>query len=162
MVIIFSVVGSVVLLTVVAIGLVVYMRKRTRNNREPTHSSLVPMQTYRSQFSSESEMQQFNQQRYLTSGSFHVPTRNSVGMKLLCLHLLLINFYFKDSLKDAPSNMNIPFQELTTVKRLGGGAFGEVFQCSWRGITVAVKKIKDGVINEKEVTNFLNEAQLMA
>mmetsp|Transcript_12505 Transcript_12505/g.45598 ORF Transcript_12505/g.45598 Transcript_12505/m.45598 type:complete len:613 (-) Transcript_12505:2254-4092(-) len=62
----------------------------------------------------------------------------------------------------------IPAEELKFQRRLGGGAFGEVFLASWHGVEVAVKRLnplvysgaEDG--NASSIADFMAEARLLA
>ena len=46
-------------------------------------------------------------------------------------------------------------------KELGFGSFGVVFKAFWRKSEVAVKKLKANDFNEKKLTDFLTEADLL-
>ena len=57
-------------------------------------------------------------------------------------------------------NLRIEFTELEILDRIGGGAFGEILKCRWRGTLVAAKCIKsakiykDWMTKHKQVENF--------
>lgn len=46
--------------------------------------------------------------------------------------------------------------------KLGEGAFGEVLKCKWRGIPVAVKKLKSQTLSSQSIQMFKKELQLMS
>lgn len=46
-------------------------------------------------------------------------------------------------------NMQVEFEELEMVDRIGAGAFGEIYKCRWRGTLVAAKIIKTAKIQKE-------------
>ncbi|KXS21568.1 kinase-like protein [Gonapodya prolifera JEL478] len=91
----------------------------------------------------------------------------------------------KDAMQSLVEDFIVPWSELKLMKRLGGGAFGEVHLAKWRGIDdVAVKILKSsttlsmkreiagqqggasfapgGKEDQKAVEEFMNELKLMA
>lgn len=46
------------------------------------------------------------------------------------------------------NNLEVDFDELDMVDRIGSGAFGEIFKCNWRGTLVAAKCIKSARIRQ--------------
>ena len=54
--------------------------------------------------------------------------------------------------KRAMDNMQVEFDELEMIDRIGSGAFGEIYKCRWRGTLVAAKIIRTAKIR-KEWTN---------
>lgn len=55
----------------------------------------------------------------------------------------------------------INFSEIQLIKEIGHGAFGKVFQASWRSTPVAVKQLNTEAIGTNKVEEFLNEISLM-
>mmetsp|Transcript_19817 Transcript_19817/g.27674 ORF Transcript_19817/g.27674 Transcript_19817/m.27674 type:complete len:892 (-) Transcript_19817:24-2699(-) len=55
----------------------------------------------------------------------------------------------------------IDYKELEMQKELGFGSFGVVFKALWRKSEVAVKKLKATDFNEKKLSDFLTEADLL-
>ena len=53
-------------------------------------------------------------------------------------------------------NMEVNFQELDLIDRIGSGAFGEIYKCRWRGTLVAAKIIKSAKIRN----DWLNKRML--
>ena len=58
------------------------------------------------------------------------------------------------------SNWEIPYHELVVGKLVGSGAYGEVYEGSWRNVTVAIKKLKDKTISEERIKEFMEEAEI--
>jgi len=46
-------------------------------------------------------------------------------------------------------NLQVDFNELEMIERIGSGAFGEIYKCRWRGILVAAKCIKASKIQKE-------------
>jgi len=55
---------------------------------------------------------------------------------------------------------DILLSELMTKDRVGGGAFGDVYYGEWRGVTVAIKKIK-GELSDSALADFRSEVKVM-
>lgn len=56
----------------------------------------------------------------------------------------------------------LDIEEIELVRTIGRGNFGEVFQGNWRGIDVAVKKVKLSLEgNEEVIRDFEREADIM-
>lgn len=54
-----------------------------------------------------------------------------------------------DSWKDRQhDNLQVKFEELDVIERIGSGAFGEIYKCRWRGVLVASKIIKTAKIRD--------------
>jgi serine/threonine protein kinase len=58
------------------------------------------------------------------------------------------------------SHISIEYKDLQFGKLIGHGAFGEVFECRWRGTKVAVKQLKKDM-SEQEFSDFCSEAVIM-
>jgi len=56
----------------------------------------------------------------------------------------------------------IPFDDLTLGKQIGDGVYGTVFIAKWRGVTVAVKKLKVKQNRQKILDEFKNEVAILA
>lgn len=52
-------------------------------------------------------------------------------------------------------------EELVLGRRLGAGTFGEVYQATWRGTTVAVKRLLVNVVNAELKAAFIHEASVL-
>lgn len=65
------------------------------------------------------------------------------------------------ALKRRTTEFGITFSELQFGKLLGKGSQGEVFQASWRGSNVAVKKIDTRKIDAEVIREFCKEAEIM-
>jgi len=65
--------------------------------------------------------------------------------------------------KDKPQlgQYQIDYRELVFEKEIGKGAYGEVWKGKWRGLIVAIKKLRDS-LDEKQQTDFLDEARVMS
>lgn len=61
-----------------------------------------------------------------------------------------------DSDKRVVDNMEVNFDELDLIDRIGSGAFGEIYKCRWRGTLVAAKIIKSAKIRN----DWLNKRML--
>eukprot|EP01114_Cavostelium_apophysatum_P013188 TRINITY_DN3132_c0_g1_i5.p1 TRINITY_DN3132_c0_g1~~TRINITY_DN3132_c0_g1_i5.p1 ORF type:complete len:1448 (-),score=345.98 TRINITY_DN3132_c0_g1_i5:8-4351(-) len=55
----------------------------------------------------------------------------------------------------------IPYDEIEIGGKLGAGAFGTVYQGTWRGTDVAVKTITKSDLTEQDISEFLRELVLM-
>lgn len=47
------------------------------------------------------------------------------------------------------------------IHEIGSGGFGKVFEATWAGMKVAVKKVHDGALSANAQQSFLNEVKLM-
>ena len=56
---------------------------------------------------------------------------------------------------------NVHYSEIQFEKKLGAGAFGEVWKGEWAGTPVAIKKILAGDIKESDLEEFAEEVLLM-
>jgi len=45
-------------------------------------------------------------------------------------------------------SLYVNFEEIEMIEKIGGGAFGEIYKCRWRGTNVAAKCIKSGKIQK--------------
>jgi len=54
----------------------------------------------------------------------------------------------------------VPHSELTMEKKLGEGAYGVVYRGKWRGITVAIKEMKD-LDDEEAINDFRSEIAIL-
>jgi hypothetical protein len=61
-----------------------------------------------------------------------------------------------DSERRVVDNMEVNFDELDLIDRIGSGAFGEIYKCRWRGTLVAAKIIKSAKIRH----DWLNKRML--
>lgn len=66
-----------------------------------------------------------------------------------------------DNLKKTTATWNIPFDELVFGRLLGKGSQGEVYKASWRGLTVAVKKVDTSKVSQDIIQDFCSEAEIM-
>ena len=57
---------------------------------------------------------------------------------------------------------NIQYNELTFEKKIGAGAFGEVWKGEWAGTNVAIKKILKADISEADLKEFSTEILLVS
>jgi len=57
------------------------------------------------------------------------------------------------SQKRVNDNMQVEFDELEMIDKIGSGAFGEIYKCRWRGTLVAAKIIKSAKIRRDWVNN---------
>lgn len=62
------------------------------------------------------------------------------------------------SSKRQQDNMQVEFDELEMIDRIGAGAFGEIYKCRWRGTLVAAKIIKSAKIRRDWVNKRMMEA----
>lgn len=58
-------------------------------------------------------------------------------------------------------DFNIELPELRLIKQIGEGASGEIFQGSWKGIQVAVKKVAKNVLEGEHFERFRAEIALL-
>lgn len=56
---------------------------------------------------------------------------------------------------------NINYNEIKFIKKIGAGAFGEVWKGEWAGTDVAIKKILKADISESDLNEFSSEILLM-
>ncbi|KAL6053226.1 guanylate cyclase [Balamuthia mandrillaris] len=58
----------------------------------------------------------------------------------------------------------VNYSELELLDKIGSGGMGEVFRAKWRGLVVAVKKMKQpsGFIMKEDLRNFLREINIMS
>ena len=56
---------------------------------------------------------------------------------------------------------HINYSEIKFLKKIGAGAFGEVWSAEWAGTQVAVKKILKADIGEEDLAEFSQEILLM-
>ena len=54
--------------------------------------------------------------------------------------------------------MQVPFSELSVLRKIGEGGFGEVILAEWRGIEVVLKKLKSSSV---PVESLLHEAKTL-
>lgn len=64
-------------------------------------------------------------------------------------------------LKKTTAEFGIKYDELKFGKLLGKGSQGEVFKASWRGSTIAVKKVDTRKVPPEIIEEFAQEAQIM-
>jgi len=62
-----------------------------------------------------------------------------------------------DSSPQGAYEWEIPYNELVIKRQLGEGSFGVVYQGSWRGTSVAIKKLKTQGINQSVLEDFKAE-----
>jgi len=56
---------------------------------------------------------------------------------------------------------SIPLDEITNLELLEKGSFGIIYRGSWRGTTIAIKKLPSGNMSEKLLNEFYQEAEIM-
>ena len=61
---------------------------------------------------------------------------------------------------DGKEDWEIKVQELTLIKQIGKGNFGEVWKGEWRGCSVAIKKVANSALYIN-ATQFRQEANIM-
>ncbi len=59
-------------------------------------------------------------------------------------------------------SIEVPYADLTFEHRLGGGGFGDVFKGTWKGVAVAIKKLKIMDLVSSGLEEFKQEALLMS
>ena len=57
---------------------------------------------------------------------------------------------------------SIPFHQLTTLRELGRGGFGIVYEGLWQGVKVAIKKSASSSLPQDVLNEFMREAELHA
>eukprot|EP01097_Dermamoeba_algensis_P006576 TRINITY_DN4113_c0_g1_i1.p1 TRINITY_DN4113_c0_g1~~TRINITY_DN4113_c0_g1_i1.p1 ORF type:complete len:1103 (+),score=324.46 TRINITY_DN4113_c0_g1_i1:675-3983(+) len=81
----------------------------------------------------------------------------SVGLSLLVILLLILLFIMKNRKREILIHEN----DLTLIRKIGEGDFGEVYEAKWKSTTVAVKQRKIEGISEEEIKLFSKEARVM-
>jgi len=80
-----------------------------------------------------------------------------VGLSLLVILLLLLLFFCMGKKRQ----ILIKESDLTLIRKIGEGDFGEVYEAKWKSTTVAVKQRKIDGISEDEIKMFSKEARVM-
>jgi len=66
----------------------------------------------------------------------------------------------KTSSIEDDADFKVEFSELEMIERIGGGAFGDIYKCRWRGTLVAAKCIKDAKIAKDWKNRFANQGRI--
>jgi tRNA A-37 threonylcarbamoyl transferase component Bud32 len=66
--------------------------------------------------------------------------------------------FLDESGKRQQDNMQVQFDELEMIDKIGSGAFGEIYKCRWRGTLVAAKIIKTAKIRRDWVNKRMAQA----
>jgi cysteine-rich repeat protein len=80
-----------------------------------------------------------------------------VGLSLCVILLLILLFFFMGKKRQ----ILIKESDLTLIRKIGEGDFGEVYEAKWKSTTVAVKQRKIDGISEEEIKMFSKEARVM-
>ena len=59
-----------------------------------------------------------------------------------------------ESISQLKDSMKVEINELEMIDRIGGGAFGDIYKCRWKGILVAAKCIKNAKIINESIRSF--------
>ena len=60
----------------------------------------------------------------------------------------------KESISQLKDHMKVEIRELEMIDRIGGGAFGDIYKCRWKGILVAAKCIKNAKIIHESIRDY--------
>lgn len=63
---------------------------------------------------------------------------------------------------EAVINLTMAPTDFSTQEKIGEGSFGEVYKGEWEGTTVAIKKLRAGKMPDRILSEFKNEAFIMA